>query len=211
VPNHLLQCFIPSLHPLNTHPPSRPSESEAEFHILIIGAGITGLTLAQALRKRNQENPTLKPIAWSIFERDNNVSHRGAGWGLTLHWALEKFLGCLPEDVKEKLPEAYVDKDSLAAGNFGKFTLYNMKTGEKDFETETGASPRHRFAREKLRGVLMHCLDIQVCITSTLCSKTTSRANQFLQSQVVQRAPINPIPQLKRSRRHLQRRHNRHR
>ncbi|RFU27369.1 hypothetical protein B7463_g8973, partial [Scytalidium lignicola] len=135
--------------------------ADSETHILIIGAGITGLTLAQALRKRNQENPSLKPITYSIFERDPDPYARGAGWGLTLHWALEQFLDCLPEDAKAQLPGAWVDKDSLESGNLGSFKLFNLQTGENPFFTPASKSPRNRFAREKLREALMHKLDIQ--------------------------------------------------
>lgn len=46
--------------------------------ILIIGAGIIGLTLAQAFRKRG--------ISYQIFERDPSAEHRGAGWAITIHW-----------------------------------------------------------------------------------------------------------------------------
>lgn len=135
--------------------------SEPETHVLIIGGGITGLTLAQALRKRNQENPNLKPVTFSVFERDPDPYARGSGWGLTMHWALEQFLQLLPEDTKAKLPNAWVDKDSLEAGISGSFKLFNLETGNTDYFTPLGASPRNRFAREKLREALMHELDIQ--------------------------------------------------
>lgn len=65
-------------------------ESSASFHngynddapadrprIIIIDADITGLILAQAL-KRND-------IPFAVFERDPSISARGRGWGLTIH------------------------------------------------------------------------------------------------------------------------------
>lgn len=45
-------------------------------HVLIIGAGMSGLTLAQLLNKNN--------ISFSIFERDPNSDSRGQGWALSL-------------------------------------------------------------------------------------------------------------------------------
>ncbi len=46
-------------------------------HVLIIGAGIGGLFLAQFLRKRG--------VSFEIFERDASASARGQGWALGLH------------------------------------------------------------------------------------------------------------------------------
>lgn len=131
-----------------------------DSHILIIGAGITGLLLAQALRKRNQDNP---PITFSIYERDGDPLARGAGWGLTLHWALGQFKSLLPEYLVERLHEAFVDQDSAARGDLGNFRLFNLETGQDDFMTPASDSPRHRFTREKLRRLLMDGLDIKVC------------------------------------------------
>lgn len=142
---------------------SAPATTDSECHILIIGAGITGLTLAQALRKRNQLNPHLKRITFSIYERDAHALARGAGWALTLHWALEQFISLIPQSLVERLPEAYVDKDCVAKGELGNFRLFNLQTGQDDFMTPPSDSPRNRFAREKLRRLLMDGLDIQVC------------------------------------------------
>lgn len=133
---------------------------EGDSHILIIGAGITGLLLAQAIRKRNQNNP---PITFSIYERDADPLARGTGWGLTLHWALGQFMSLLPEDLIESLHEASVDQDAAARGERGNFKLFNLQTGEDDFMTPSGDSPRHRFGRENLRRLLMDGLNIEVC------------------------------------------------
>lgn len=46
-------------------------------HILIIGAGIGGLTLAQALRKQN--------ISFEIFDRDEGEHSRRQGWAIGIH------------------------------------------------------------------------------------------------------------------------------
>jgi 2-polyprenyl-6-methoxyphenol hydroxylase-like FAD-dependent oxidoreductase len=47
------------------------------MHVIIIGAGLGGLTLAQILRK--------KGISFEIFERDENEHGRFQGWAIALH------------------------------------------------------------------------------------------------------------------------------
>lgn len=47
------------------------------MHVLIAGAGLGGLTLAQNLRKRG--------ISYEIFERDEHKDARFQGWAIALH------------------------------------------------------------------------------------------------------------------------------
>lgn len=56
--------------------------------VLIIGAGVVGLTLAQGCREAG--------IPFKIFEKLEASSESSQGWGLTLHWsltALERTIG----------------------------------------------------------------------------------------------------------------------
>lgn len=46
-------------------------------HVLIVGAGLAGLTLAQSLRKEG--------ITFDIFERDHDVDAHGGGWAIAIH------------------------------------------------------------------------------------------------------------------------------
>jgi cation diffusion facilitator CzcD-associated flavoprotein CzcO len=46
--------------------------------VLIIGAGLGGLALAQALRKHK--------IDFQIFERDAGPMSRAQGWAVSLQW-----------------------------------------------------------------------------------------------------------------------------
>jgi len=46
-------------------------------HVLIIGAGIGGLTLAQCLRKQG--------VSFEVFERDASPDARGQGWAIGLY------------------------------------------------------------------------------------------------------------------------------
>jgi 2-polyprenyl-6-methoxyphenol hydroxylase-like FAD-dependent oxidoreductase len=51
--------------------------SKTSPHVLIVGAGLGGLTLAQALRK--------KGISFEVFERDNSAADRVQGWAIGIH------------------------------------------------------------------------------------------------------------------------------
>ena len=46
-------------------------------HVLILGAGLGGLCLAQSLRK--------KGVPFQIFERDRDIHARFQGWAIALH------------------------------------------------------------------------------------------------------------------------------
>lgn len=52
------------------------TSNTAKPHVLIIGAGLGGLTLAQCLRKQN--------VPFEIFDRDTDVVSR-QGWAIGLH------------------------------------------------------------------------------------------------------------------------------
>ncbi|CAJ2509624.1 Uu.00g146500.m01.CDS01 [Anthostomella pinea] len=49
----------------------------AKSRVLIVGAGLGGLTLAQCLRKQG--------IPFEVFERDIDVSSRSQGWAIAMH------------------------------------------------------------------------------------------------------------------------------
>lgn len=129
-------------------------------HVLIIGAGITGLLLAQSLRKED--------ISFAVYERDPTPTHRGAGWGLALHWALDAFLSLVPIELQERLPETFVDPN--LDGN-GRFPFFDLSTGEERYEN---LSPKRvRLSREKLRRLMMHDLDVKVCVALSIILNRT--------------------------------------
>ncbi|KAI0967317.1 putative monooxygenase [Xylaria arbuscula] len=59
-------------------------------HVLIAGAGLSGLALAQILRKEG--------VSFEVFERDESVDARTQGWAIALH-------GPLLADLKASMPE----------------------------------------------------------------------------------------------------------
>ncbi|KAI4266297.1 MAG: hypothetical protein L6R38_008838 [Xanthoria sp. 2 TBL-2021] len=140
---------------MSTAADSAPSQNgltaPSEPHILIIGAGITGLVLAQALKKHG--------IAFTIFERDAHVAARGRGWGLTIHWSLDTFLSLLPQHIIDKLPQVYVDPEASKRGENGNFLFLDLRSGETRWQVPP--NKRIRVSRERLRALLLEGLDVQ--------------------------------------------------
>ncbi|KAF2624362.1 FAD binding domain-containing protein [Macroventuria anomochaeta] len=127
---------------------------ENDLPVLIIGAGISGLLLAQQLRQLN--------IPFQIFERDNDFSTRGSGWGLTLHWSLPALRKLLPEDLLSRLPDTYVDRAAVERGESSTFPFFDLTTGEKKGASpRAGENERIRVTREGLRRLLATSIDIQ--------------------------------------------------
>lgn len=121
--------------------------------VIIIGASISGLTLAQGLRKAG--------IPYQIFERDSSLSARSAGWGLTIHWALSAFLELLPNGIGGRLPETYVNPDAVERGETGSFTFFDLSNGEAKWKVP--AAVRIRVSRDRLRRLLTTDVDVHVC------------------------------------------------
>ncbi|KAI1378166.1 putative monooxygenase [Hypoxylon crocopeplum] len=59
--------------------------------VLIIGAGLGGLTLAQCLRKQE--------IPFEIYERDTNLVSRSSGWAIGIHSVLDDLTSSVPQDL----------------------------------------------------------------------------------------------------------------
>ena len=57
---------------------AEPTKNQADLpHVLIVGAGLAGLTLVQSLRKQG--------ITYDIFERDKDIEARAGGWAIAVH------------------------------------------------------------------------------------------------------------------------------
>ncbi|PYH46055.1 FAD-dependent oxidoreductase [Aspergillus saccharolyticus JOP 1030-1] len=119
--------------------------------VLIVGAGIVGLTLGQALHKLS--------IPFRIFERDATPAARGQGWAITLHWALEYIHHILPEETLRAIEAVQVDPE-VAKHDNGNFLFINLATGEPRFKIPP--SIRWRVNREKMRQALLRGIEEHV-------------------------------------------------
>ena len=135
--------------------PSHVGTMENDLPVLIIGAGISGLLLAQQLRQLN--------IPFHIFERDTDFTSRGSGWGLTLHWSLPALRELLPADLISRLPDTYVDRAAVERNEDSTFPFFDLSTGEKKGAVpRAGEHERIRVSREKLRQLLATGIDTKV-------------------------------------------------
>ncbi|KAJ7601691.1 putative monooxygenase [Mycena polygramma] len=67
-------------------------QSKTYPHVLIVGAGLSGLTLAQMLRKEG--------VSYEIFDRDASATARAQGWAIALHGpVLEDLRASMPSDI----------------------------------------------------------------------------------------------------------------
>ncbi|PKS05921.1 hypothetical protein jhhlp_007754 [Lomentospora prolificans] len=126
----------------------------SDLPVLIIGAGISGLILAQHLR--TQSIPSV------VFERDADLDTRGLGWGLTLHWSLPALRQLIPAHLFDRLPEAYVDRAAVERGEDSRFPFYDLSTGELRAATpKAPQGQRVRVTRARFRKLLSEGIDIQ--------------------------------------------------
>ncbi|KAK7431987.1 hypothetical protein QQZ08_001607 [Neonectria magnoliae] len=126
--------------------------------VLIIGAGVVGLTLACGLNEPygidgSTYSRKLKAgIPFEVYERDEHVGARGQGWALTLHWVLPFLKKLLSQETVKRIQAAQVDPDADRHGP-GTIFLINLETLEPRFRIPAGE--RLRVNREKLRNVLL--------------------------------------------------------
>ncbi|KAG7924669.1 hypothetical protein KL925_005100 [Ogataea polymorpha] len=120
-----------------------------QLPILISGAGIAGLLTAQALKQLG--------IPYIIFDRDESVSSRGQGWGITLHWALNDFLSLLPQDIQKKVYECQV-LENFHLNDSGNFVYINAESAKS--LVHIPPSKRLRVRREQIRKTLLEGIDV---------------------------------------------------
>ena len=81
---------------------------EPNLKVIIIGAGLSGLTIAHGLKRNN--------IEFAIFEKE--ATPRDRQWGVTISWAIPFLEKCLPPELLRRLQECQPDPglDCKASG-----------------------------------------------------------------------------------------------
>ncbi|POS81103.1 hypothetical protein DHEL01_v200519 [Diaporthe helianthi] len=116
----------------------------AEKPVLIVGAGIVGLSLANGLRKKN--------IPFQIFERDDNIATRDQGWAITIHWALGFLKSLLSEKAFALIEDTQVDPE-VGRNDTGNFIFLDLETLKTKFRIPP--NNRRRVNRDKIRKLLL--------------------------------------------------------
>lgn len=122
---------------------------------LYIGAGIAGLTLAQALRRHG--------VLCTIFERDESAEVRNQGWGVSIHSTLTTWEAHLLPEIYDRVCEAQVNP-AVGRDEARGVPWINGATGQ--VEQSVPESKRLRLRRDGIRRALMEGLEIQVSQTS---------------------------------------------
>lgn len=91
---------VPNTNGFNGNGPSQTPAATptptSGIKVLIAGAGIVGLTIAQGCLENN--------IPFAIFERDEAPDARAQGWALTLHWCLDSLERTIGPRLTKLLP-----------------------------------------------------------------------------------------------------------
>ncbi|KAI1384921.1 FAD/NAD(P)-binding domain-containing protein [Hypoxylon trugodes] len=129
---------------------TEPIMTETKYRpkVLIVGAGLGGLTLAQIFRKNG--------IPFEIFERDEHEVARTQGWSLTIHSILDDLLKAFPDDMP-KFRESVHHLNPLDLESQVVFYYHNERLG-----TEASPStPMLRVNRLLLRKWLATKINVQ--------------------------------------------------
>ncbi|KAJ2972169.1 hypothetical protein NUW58_g9240 [Xylaria curta] len=119
------------------------------MHVLIVGAGLGGLSLAQTLRKQG--------ISYQIFERDADKNSRFQGWAIALHTIIDDIVSSMPSDMPD-LKEA---TNHLAPLNLpAQILMYYPEQGRMGF-VDSPETPLIRAERYRLREWLSTNISIQ--------------------------------------------------
>ncbi|KAL4815037.1 hypothetical protein BDW67DRAFT_186087 [Aspergillus spinulosporus] len=121
------------------------------LQIIIVGAGTTGLLLAQGLKQAG--------IKATVYERETPEMyiHRPREWGMSLHWGAQSVNRLLSPDLRGRIKEAWTDP-TVPDNSFYELPIYAGHTGEL-----LGKTPYRsmRVTRRKMRKLFSEGIDIQ--------------------------------------------------
>ncbi|KAK3388293.1 hypothetical protein B0T20DRAFT_457386 [Sordaria brevicollis] len=119
--------------------------------VVIIGAGLTGLLAAQALKQHG--------FHVLIFDSEPHLNCRPRDWTILIHWALPLFSSLLPPSVLASFDKAIANPHLEFDEWAGTLPMYNGETGDLIFKSAVPGS--RRITRRGLRDVLAEGLEIQ--------------------------------------------------
>ncbi|ETW74978.1 hypothetical protein HETIRDRAFT_332279 [Heterobasidion irregulare TC 32-1] len=143
--------------PARTQTPG--SVPRQQQHVLVVGSGLVGLTIAQGLKRRG--------IPCTVFERDAGQHGRLQGWSITIHWGLSALEQVLPRELFDELISVAAATDAwadAAPAHLDRSTGNFLVIDGRDLTVEHRLPPskrRIRADRAKVRNVLLAGLDIQ--------------------------------------------------
>ncbi|KAK8086462.1 FAD-dependent monooxygenase cctM [Apiospora phragmitis] len=117
-------------------------------HVLILGAGLGGLTLAQALRK--------KGVSFEVFEKAHD-ENQPQGWAVGLHTMLEDFHASMPNDMPDFGMVNHLNPLKLMP----EIAFYDSAEGEKLGYRDDGSGHWFRANRTHLREWLSTKITVQ--------------------------------------------------
>ncbi|KAE9364775.1 FAD/NAD(P)-binding domain-containing protein [Stipitochalara longipes BDJ] len=124
-------------------------KSIASPHVLIVGAGITGLLIAQGLKKAG--------VSYTIFDTETPGISRRREWTLGIHWSIPILENLLPTDLAARLSEAQTNPGFVADLEHT-IQLHNSQTGEV---LKTIPTPKlRRVSRKKLRALCVEGVEV---------------------------------------------------
>ena len=142
------------------HNKNNNNDMSTRLPVIIVGAGVSGLTLAQACQKKN--------IPFRIFERDGPASlsqHPSEEGGLTECWPLNILKDALPDELFKRLSECHANLGSVSFGEEERYDTFNLNTAES--QRRAYMSERIRLSQQKFRKLLLTGIEVQWSKTLT--------------------------------------------
>ena len=126
-----------------------------DMHVLIVGAGMTGLSIAHGLKQVG--------IKYTIFDTEDGVRFRPREWTMGMHWGLPMLETLLPPHLAKRIPtDGSVDGslDWNNPPNNGSY-IFDGVNGDilKDLTPPTGRIVR--VSRRRIRALCREEIDVQ--------------------------------------------------
>ncbi|EHK23393.1 uncharacterized protein TRIVIDRAFT_64161 [Trichoderma virens Gv29-8] len=118
-------------------------------HVIIIGSGITGLLIAQGLKKRG--------ISYAIYDKVDPAT-RPRDWSMTIFWSFRHYPVLLPEELNSRIHEAQ-SKPYYRPTAVEELVVRNSETGE--ILKKVNSPYAMRVNRVGMRKLLLNGINVQ--------------------------------------------------